>query len=68
MNETIKSKIKIKNKLYKQHIENGRFESDFVFIETLTTEINDLITSTKDIHYKNLTKRSDNPLLQAKTY
>ena len=47
MNETIKSKIKTKNKLYKQYIDNGRFESDFVFIETLITEINDLITSTK---------------------
>ena len=35
INETIKSKIKTRNKLYKQYIENGRFESDFVFIETL---------------------------------
>ena len=51
MNETIKSKIKTKNKLYKQYIDNGRFESDFVFIETLITEINDLITSTKDLYY-----------------
>ena len=37
INETIKSKIKTRNKLYKQYIENGRFESDFVFIETLIT-------------------------------
>ena len=57
MNETIKSKIKTKNKLYKQDIENGRFESDFVFIETL-----------KDLYYKNLAKRLNNPLLQGKTY
>ena len=56
MNETIKSKIKTKNKLYKQYIDNGRFESDFVFIETLITEINDLITSAKDLYYKNLAK------------
>ena len=67
MNETIKSKIETKNKLYKQYIENARFESDFVFIETLITEINDLISSIKDLHYKNLAKRSNNPLLQAKT-
>ena len=68
MNETIKSKIKTRNKLYKQYIENGRFESDFMMIETLTTEINDLITSTKDLYYNNLAKRLNNPLLQAKTY
>ena len=43
---------------------NGSFESDFVFIETLITEINDLITSTKDLYYKNLAKRLNNPLLQ----
>ena len=68
MNETIKSKIKTRNKLYKQYIENGRFKSDFMMIETLITEINDLITSTKDLHYNNLAKRLNNPLLQAKTY
>ena len=68
MNETIKSKIKTRNKLYKQYIENGRFESDFMMIESLITEINDLITSTKDLYYNNLAKRLNNPLLQAKTY
>lgn len=30
MNEIIKSKMKTKNKLYKQYIQNGKFESDFV--------------------------------------
>ena len=32
MNETIKSKIKIKNKIFKEYIQNGRFASDFVFL------------------------------------
>ena len=54
MNETIKLKIKTRGKLYKQYVENGRFESDFMIIETLVTEINDLITSTKDLYYNNL--------------
>ena len=47
MNEIIKSKMKTKNKLYKQYIQNGRFESDFVLIERFVTEINDLISHTK---------------------
>ena len=68
MNETIKSKIKARNKLYRQYIENGRFESEFMMIETLITEINDLISATKDIYYNNLAKRLNNPLSQAKTY
>ena len=35
MNETIKSKIKAKNVLYKKYIQNGRFESDFAFLQNL---------------------------------
>ena len=52
MNEIKKSKIKAKNLLFKQYIQNGRFGSDFVFLETLITEINELITSTKNLYYK----------------
>ena len=40
MNEITKPKMKTKNKLYKQYTQNGRFESDFVLIERLVTEIN----------------------------
>ena len=68
MNEIIKSKIKTKNLLFNQYIQNGRFESDFVFIENLITEINELISSTKNLYYENLVKKLNNPLLQAKTY
>ena len=52
MNEIIKSKIKRKNLLFKQYIQNGRFETDFVFLENLITEINELISSTKNLHYE----------------
>ena len=52
MNETIKSRIKTKiNFTNRKLIDNGKFEKDSVFIETLITEINDLITSTKDLYY-----------------
>ena len=34
MNEIIKSKIKTKNPLFKQYIQNGRFESDFLYLES----------------------------------
>ena len=68
MNETIKSKMKAKNILYKKYVQNGRFESDFVFLENLITELNELISSTKASYYENLGKKLNNPLLQAKTY
>ena len=68
MNEIIKSKIKTKNLLFKQYIQNGRFESDFLYLESLITEINDLISHTKALYYEKLAKKLNNPLLQAKTY
>ena len=68
MNETIKSKMKAKNILYKKYIQNGRFESDFIFLENLITELNELISSTKASYYENCGKKLNNPLLQAKNY
>ena len=68
MNETIKSKMKAKNILYKRYIQNGRFESDFIFLENLITELNEFISSTSASYYENRGKKLNNPLLQAKTY
>ena len=68
INQIIKSKIKTKNLLFKHYIQNGRFESDFVFLETLIIETNELISSTKNSYYENLAKELNNSLLQAKTY
>ena len=53
MNETIKSKMKAKRILYKKYVQNGRFESDSIFLENFITEINELISSTKSAYYKN---------------
>ena len=50
MNETIKSKIKFKNAFYKQYIQNGRFESDFQLLETLTAELHELTSSAKTLY------------------
>ena len=48
MNETIKWKIKAKNELYKKYIQNGRLESDFVYLQNSIIEMNELISSTKE--------------------
>ena len=72
MNKIIKSKMKAKSKLYKQYIKNRRFESDFVFIESLVNEINGLVFNTKNLYYDNLAKKikqsiaaSKNPLVNS---
>ena len=47
MNETIKLKIKAKNNLHNKYIQSKRFESDFLLLEILITELNELINTTK---------------------
>ena len=47
MNETIKPKIKAKNALYKKYVQNSRLESDFVYLENLIIELNELILPPK---------------------
>ena len=59
---------KAKNSMYNRFIKNGRSESDFVLLQTLLTELNELIASTKALYYQNLAKKLNNPLLQAKSY
>ena len=51
-----KIKNKIKKKLYQQYIQNGSFESDLVFIESLIAELKDLTFYTKDLYYENIAK------------
>ena len=68
MKETVKLKIKEKDTMYNKYIKNGRFDSDFVLLETLIIELNELIDTTKTLYYENLGKKLNNPLLQAKTY
>ena len=68
MNETINLKIKAKNNMYNKYTQSRRFESDFLFLEILITELNELIDTTKALYYENLRKKLNNPLLLAKTY
>ena len=67
MNDTINAKIKTKNLLFKQCVQNERSEGDFGFLKALITELNELISSAKTLRYKNLAEKLNNPLLQAKT-
>ena len=44
--------------MYNQYIQNGRFECDFLFLENLITELNELIPSSKALYYENLAKKA----------
>ena len=54
--------------MYNKYIQNARFESHFLLLEILITELNELINTTTALYYQNLSKKLNNPLLQVKTY
>ena len=56
MNVNIKTKIKEKDTPYQKYVENGRLEGDFILLEKLITEVNDLIFSIKILMMKILQK------------
>ena len=49
--------METKNKPYQPYIQNGRFESDLVFNESLIAGLNVLISYTKNLYYENLAKK-----------
>ena len=58
--------MKAKNILCKKYAQNERFESDFIFLENLITELNELISSTKASYYKNLGKKIKQLIIASK--
>ena len=58
MNETIKNKIKLKKSLHKS--------SNFIEIQTLSTEISDMILKRKEKFYHYLSLKLNNPNISAK--
>ena len=53
--------LKIKNesetRAVQKHIQNGRFDSDFISLENSIIELNNLMSSTKASYYKSLGKK-----------
>ena len=54
MNKTIKKLKQKKNSANNVYVQDGGFESNFVFLKTLVADLNELISSTKDFCYDNL--------------
>ena len=63
---TVDDKDPVKKHTLKRYIQNHK--SNFMFLENLATEHNESIFSTKTFQYKNLEKKLNNLLLQAKRY
>ena len=68
MNDDIKSKIKLKHKLYHRYLRHKRNNEDLAKLEHLRNEIDNLISKSKKEYYQDNNRRLNDPLTSSKTY
>ena len=68
INDDIKSKIKLKHKLYHRYLRHKRNKEDFAKVEHLCNEIDNLISKSKKEYYQNINRKLNDPLTSSKTY
>ena len=68
MNDDIKSKIKLKHKLYHCYLRHKKNNEDFAKLEYLRNEIDNLISKSKKEYYQNTNRKLNDPLTSSKTY
>ena len=67
MNDDIKSKIKLKHKLYHRYLRHKRNNEDFAKLEYLRNEIDNLTSKSKKDCYQNINRKLNDPLTSSKT-
>ena len=68
MTNGIRTAIEMKNNAYKEYIRSGMRHNYYVHIESLTTELLNLVRDTKTEHHSKLAAKLVNPSTSAKTY
>ena len=68
INDDIKSKIKLKHKLYHRCLRHKKNNEDFAKPEHLRHEIDNLIFKTKTEYYQDISRKLNDPLMSSKTY
>ena len=60
MNEFVKNKIKWKNKIYKDYVNNGRTENDYLKIQTAINDVLEIIDKRKNDYNCHLASKLNN--------
>ena len=68
MNDDIKSKVRLKHKLYRHYLRHQRNNKDFAKPEDLRNEIDNQISKSKKEHYQNINRQLNDLLTSIKTY
>ena len=68
MIDDIKSKIKLKHKIYHRYLRHKRNNKDFAILEYLRNKIDNLISKSKKEYYQNINRKLNESLKSSKTY
>ena len=68
MNKEIKSSLRRKNRLYRKYISVAKKQENEVNLRQNTGFVSNLIATTKDYNFSNLSKRLNDPMTDPKTY
>ena len=68
MNEYIKNKIKLKHKLYHHYLRHKSNNEDFVKLEYLRNEIDNLLSKSSKEYYQNINRKLNDLSTRSKTY
>ena len=68
INDDLKGKVKLKHKLYHRYLRHNRNYEDFVKLEDLLNETDNLIYKSQKEYYQNINRNLNDPSRSNKTY
>ena len=68
INDDLKSKVKLKHKLYHRSLRHKRNNKHFAKLEHLRNETDNLIYKSKTEYYQNINRKLNDPLKSSETY
>ena len=68
MSECLKNKIKWRNKIYTEYLNENNESVDYITLQNVIAEVSELVCKSKGDYYKQLTKKLTNPKTSSKTY
>ena len=68
MSEYLKNKIKWRNKIYAEHLNENNGSIDYTTLQNVIVEVSELVCKSKDDYHKQLARKLTNPKTSSKTY
>ena len=68
MSEYLKNKIKWRNKIYAEYLNENNESIDYTTLQNVIAEVSELVYKSKDDYHKQLARKLTNPKTSSKTY